>query len=135
MLTRPPPVRRGDVVASGGTRGVVWRIIGDVLVVLPILNSGRQTYRGDEPITEFRDMVQCGVGGLDLVVRPARACRVRASKQVRIGRLSDPLLARIQRAVDRECTTAAFEHRWEGLTDTSRENGQGPFLGAAPDPF
>lgn len=113
MLTRPHPLACGDVVACGNNRGVVWQVRGPTIVVLPLVHSGDQRYRGDEPITEFRDMLQAGMGGTDLVIRVSRACVVGVDRQNRIGRLSDAIIARIQRACDRECTAVACEARWE----------------------
>ena len=112
MTSHAPSLARGDVAACGNSRGVVWRISSEEIVLLPIKRDGGLHYRGDEAITEIGDCVQTGVAGLDLVVRVADACRVPSGKQIRIGRLSDRLLARVERAVDRECATAAVENRW-----------------------
>ena len=115
MFSRVKSPVQGDVVVSGNMHAVVWRITGDMLTLLPIVSDGGLRYRGDEAITEISDLVQIGFGGLDLVVRVSEACRVPIRNQIRIGRLSDRLLARVERAVDRECATAAYEARWEGV--------------------
>ena len=112
MSSHTPSLARGDVAACGDSRGVIWRISADEIVLLPIKRDGGLRHRGDEAITEIGDCVQTGVAGLDLVVRVADACRVPSGKQIRIGRLSDQMLARVERAVGRECATAAVENRW-----------------------
>lgn len=117
MLIRSPTITAGDVVAAGGRHGLVYRTDGEHLVLLPIMQSGGPVYRGDIAITEFRDMVQAGLGGLDLVIRVSHACRVNRRHQLKIGRLSDDLLAAIRRAVGRECAASGLEAKWSAIAE------------------
>ena len=138
MITRQSAISVGDVVSSGGRHGLVLKIDGEHFVLLPIMQSGGTQYRGDIAITEFRDMVQAGFGGLDLVVRVSRAFRVSGRNQIRIGRLSDDLLTDIRRAVGRECAASGLEAKWSACSSTSIsafENSctRGHVTAAAPD--
>lgn len=117
MLHVPTRLRVGDVVLCEAVRGVVWRYTSDGAFVwlLPVMNAGDMRHRSDVAVSEFREMVQCGIGGLDLVVRPGNACRMPSRSQKRIGRLSDHLLTEIGRAVKRECAASRTEAKWRPL--------------------
>lgn len=121
MISQPArTIARGDVVGSGGAHALVWQVMpGGKLLVLPIVASGGRNHRGDHAITEFTDMLQCGLGGKDLVIRTSGARLVHSANQTRIGRLSDQLMACAQQACDRECTALAHEAKWQDASRTS----------------
>lgn len=118
-MSRPSSLTRGDVLLSGNRPAVVWSSDASRLTPLPVMNSGGVIYRGDVPVSKFRDMVAIGMGGLDLPVRCAKASRVARRGQTQIGRLSDELRSRVADAVTRECATASVERRWKSASRTS----------------
>lgn len=66
-------------------RAVASRRPGDILTSLSITNDGGLRFRGGEPIIEISDLVQIGVGCLDLIVPVSSACRAISGKQIRNG--------------------------------------------------
>lgn len=101
----------GAVVASRGRIGVVWRVLADGLIVLPV-NPGAPVTRADVAITALADRLSCVAFGPSYV-RAGMPLAVAARGQEHVGDVTPDLLALIAAALARVGQDAADAAKWE----------------------
>lgn len=110
---------RGSVVAlrrnGASGLGLVWRVRGRELIVLPIAGTnGPPRHRAEVHINEFSDVVACGVSIARPVIRchhPRTVTLDRLVSQEAVGEATVGLMARVALAIAREALAQQMEER------------------------
>ena len=112
---------RGDVLAHEGRAGVVWRMDGAGLILLPVVRHNIPRHRGDV-LLDADELTALGVAGRDMMVRCAHPVRRRADQAgTRVGAVPAALMLRLAVAFERAHQARRFEGAHSLRDDDARD--------------
>ncbi|GAN79792.1 hypothetical protein SAMN02746095_02940 [Acidocella aminolytica 101 = DSM 11237] len=112
MRTRAILFVRGDVIARGSARRVVWGVTSDRLVAFPLIPSDGATYRNAVSFSEISDVAAMGCGKGDLAIRPAVVASASTAGWKKVGEITASRLQELESAVKRAVVEESTVARW-----------------------